>query len=664
MITGSVYGFDKNNQLEPIAWASVYANNGQQTFVAYTGGGGYYQMTVAQGTYNVTGVESGYKSYSENATVTSQSAVTVNFYLEPAGSGPSAVSPIQKFALTEWSLPTSGSVPFGIGTDTMGNVWVTENTANKLARFSPSDNTFTEWSIPTPNSQPHNEFVKLVATSDGSITQIFFTEFAASKIARFDSSTNTLTEWTLPAGSNPAGIYVDENNDVWFAESGRDAIGRLIPSTGQLTEWTLPDASSTPSSPSLKPWSVYVQVVTTPSYSNRFVWFTETLGNKIGRLEVTSNRLTIWDLGSLGLGAYQPNDLTIGIFETLPVAIITNGNNKVSVIGNDTGGNSLYQETTLPTLGAGGMGVTYDPPRNAAWFAENNVGNIANLNTTNVLAGQVLTPTYCTIAPLAGTPSCSSPATMLSTNITNTVNNLPGTSQLVSPVAPTSTVNIYQGPVGGITEYSLPGATSGPTYVFVDSIGNVWFTEAFGNKIGRLTPNINPQITTTVESSYITSISTSTTVSQITTTQVSNYGSSSSTSTTVTINSLISTTPSPFHVTISLSSTDTNGTLKSQFVRGETVLIRILVSNDGATSLANVHILLTIYDSNNVPIFFGISITNLNAGAQQILFLGTPLASTLPTGTFSAQVIVLTDFLASGGSYIPDGSGTVTFSVT
>ena len=398
-----------------------------------------------------------------------------------------AVTPVQKFALTEWSIPTAASGPYGIGNDTNGNVWFTENNTNKFARFDPANNNFTEWTIPTPNSDPHNVFVKLVQTSNGTVTEVFFTEFASSKIARFNTATNTLTEWTLATGSNPAGIYVDENYDVWFAESGRDIIARLIPTTGQLTEWTLPGASTTPGSPSLKPWSVYVQVVTTPAYSNRFVWFTEMLGNSIGRIEVTSNRLTLWNMGSLGFGAYQPNDLTIGTFQTLPAIIFTNGNNKVSVLGNDTGGGSLYQESVLPSLTAGPLGLTYDSKRNAAWFSENNVANIANLNTTNVLAGQLLTPTYCTIAPLTGSPSCASPATMVSNNITSTLSTPAGISNLVSPIT-SSTVSIHQGPLGGVTEYNLPNSTSRPTYVSVDANGNVWFTEnnVTVNRIGRL----------------------------------------------------------------------------------------------------------------------------------------------------------------------------------
>ena len=417
----------------------------------------------------------------------SVAAIPIAATVSPSNLRIDAVSPIQKLGLTEWNVPTAASGVYGVAVDTNGKVWFTENYTNKIARFDPTNNNFTEWTVTTPNSHPHNLFVKLVTTSNGSVTQIFFTEFASSKIARFDTSTNTLTEWALPTGSNPAGIYVDDNNDIWFAESGRDVIGRLRPATGTLTQWTLPGASPSPGSPALKPWSVYVQVVTTPLYSNRFVWFTEMLGNKVGRLEVTSNRLTTWDFGTLGLGNYQPNDLTIGVFQTLPVAIITNGNNRVSVLGNDTGGGSLYQEAVLPTINSGPVGVTYDSPRNAAWFAENNVANIANLNTTNVLAGQLFTPSYCTIAPLTGSPICASTAGMVANNITNTVSKPAGSSNLISPIT-VRTIGIHQGPVAGVTEYGLPNSTSRPTFVSVDSMGNVWFTEnnVTVNRIGRL----------------------------------------------------------------------------------------------------------------------------------------------------------------------------------
>jgi hypothetical protein len=82
-ITGYVLGFDMFDQLQPIAWATVTANNGQYSSVAYSGSGGYYSMFVpAAGNYNVTVVEPGYKPYSSIVNVSPGSASNINFYLE------------------------------------------------------------------------------------------------------------------------------------------------------------------------------------------------------------------------------------------------------------------------------------------------------------------------------------------------------------------------------------------------------------------------------------------------------------------------------------------------------------------------------------------------------------------------------------------------------
>lgn len=81
-ITGAVYGFTWDDQFTPIAWATVNANNGRTTFVAYSSGGGDYQMYVPQGTYNVTVVQPGYVPYSSVVAVSPGSASTINFYLE------------------------------------------------------------------------------------------------------------------------------------------------------------------------------------------------------------------------------------------------------------------------------------------------------------------------------------------------------------------------------------------------------------------------------------------------------------------------------------------------------------------------------------------------------------------------------------------------------
>jgi hypothetical protein len=82
MIRGTVLGFNMYDQLEPVIWATVNANNGHRSFLAYTGSGGFYEMFVPVGTYNVTVIEPGYLGYSSSVVVSDGSTSSINFYLE------------------------------------------------------------------------------------------------------------------------------------------------------------------------------------------------------------------------------------------------------------------------------------------------------------------------------------------------------------------------------------------------------------------------------------------------------------------------------------------------------------------------------------------------------------------------------------------------------
>lgn len=476
---------------------------------------------------------------------------------------------VPKFTLTEWNVSTTRGGPLGIAFDKTGKIWTTENSSNKIASFDPSHNTFTEWTITTPNSQPRNIFVTQVLVAGVNVTQAFFTEYASNKIARFDTSTQNFTEWQLPTGSKPVGIYVDEKANIWFTESGRDLIGRLTPSNNNLTEWSLPGATATPGVPALQPWGINVQVVNSPTGgTNRFVWFTESLNNKIGRLEANSNRLTLWDLGSLSLGVYQPTEITIGTVSGLPVTVFANRNsNRISILGNDTAGGSVYEDALIPTPGAQPEGVAFDTARNAFWFAENNAGAIANLNTTTTFTGQLLPSTYCTIAPAVGSPSCAGPALQVSSTAVVTVTSGgSGTSQTQSPIS-TSSVVVFQGPINGVTEYKLPFLTSRPSSVVLDSGGNVWFTESNQtvNRIGRLSNPIPP---------YAYQISSSPNTNTVNQGQTTTY---------TIIVTLVSGNPAP--VTLSLPNTPS----------GMTAIFTPQASNPSFTST------LTIITTNSTP---------------------------------------------------------------
>ena len=94
-IRGMVIGVDGH----PFDWAIIYASNSQQTFEAFSGMSGVYQMRVPAGTYNVTvsvpvSVQ-GYTANSATVNVTDNSSNTVNFYLQqPVPEFPPTIEPL------------------------------------------------------------------------------------------------------------------------------------------------------------------------------------------------------------------------------------------------------------------------------------------------------------------------------------------------------------------------------------------------------------------------------------------------------------------------------------------------------------------------------------------------------------------------------------------
>src|SRR4051812_29728926 len=54
---------------------------------------------------------------------------------------------------TGFAVPTANSQPYYVTTGSDGNLWFTEQAANKIGRITPSG-TFTEFAIPTAGSSP------------------------------------------------------------------------------------------------------------------------------------------------------------------------------------------------------------------------------------------------------------------------------------------------------------------------------------------------------------------------------------------------------------------------------------------------------------------------------------------------------------------------------
>ena len=146
---------------------------------------------------------------------------------------------------------------------------------NVLGMYSPSTKTYMQWTMPTPASGPWD----LVFDHNG---ELWITEHYVNKIAEFDPTANNgagafLQEVPTPAtNSQPYGITVDANNNIWFTENNSSValIGEYT-TANQLLEYKIRTGSTT----SLTPHMITVA-------PNGNIWWTEGFVGMIGELNI------------------------------------------------------------------------------------------------------------------------------------------------------------------------------------------------------------------------------------------------------------------------------------------------------------------------------------------------------------------------------------------
>jgi streptogramin lyase len=225
-----------------------------------------------------------------------------------AGGGEAAAAKAQKHAkprrhsapalpraFTEFSL--NKSRPGGVALGPDGNIWFTEPRNDKIARITPAGRVRV-FAIPTPERTPTG----ITAGRDGNL---WFTE--TDKIGRI-TPRGKVTEFPLPppapmagegapaqnpfltglVGLDPYGITAGHDGNVWFTEWLGNRVGRITPS-GAITEFRIPTAESRPYG------------ITAGPEGN--LWFVEENGNKVARV-TPSGEITEFPIPTAGSFPY------------------------------------------------------------------------------------------------------------------------------------------------------------------------------------------------------------------------------------------------------------------------------------------------------------------------------------------------------------------------
>jgi streptogramin lyase len=371
-------------------------------------------------------------------------------------------APSTNYTLTEWTVPTASSLPYGMSLDPSGNCcWFLEFSGNNLAHLDPSTGTFQEWAIPTANANPTG----ITTTTFSGQVEVWGTEFNTNKIFLFLPSTSTFSEFPLPtAGSGPEYVSIEPSGTtvrVWFTEALRNANGEInydpsSPGSTTVNEATLPAGAG----------GIANGLYAGPG----FVWFEGAKG--IVKWDRVTQDYTVWPLPTHGTaqGDFIAVDALGQAWYTQGVQDASGSDNYVGVLRGD----NTIKEWQIPTVGADPRLISINPLTQQPWIAENSVhagnGRVAELDSS--AGGNVVGAGPSTSArsgAQVGVPPAALPPSAVSTHVATPTNN-PSVGA----------------PNGQFTEWSI-GSMTQPHDLVVDPSGNIWFLETGANKVGRLT---------------------------------------------------------------------------------------------------------------------------------------------------------------------------------
>jgi streptogramin lyase len=270
---------------------------------------------------------------------------------------------------------------------------------------------------------------------------------AASGCGLADAAPGQILEYPIPLlngvggpQSQPDGIALGPDGNLWFTESAGHAVGRITPG-GSMKQLPI-----TPASP--------VGIV---SDQQRVVWFVAASGS----------------LGWVGAGPATPLPMTVPIpnganGSPRRIAVGPDGNLWFTLFGTDMIGtynpaDGGFAEYPVPTANAQPDGITAGPDGNL-WFTEENGNNIGVMATDGGVHEYAI---HTTAAKAQGITVGPDGALWFAEETPSQIGRMTTS--------------------GALIEYPA-GNGSGPVHVASD--GNVvWFTQTGGNAIGRMAMN-------------------------------------------------------------------------------------------------------------------------------------------------------------------------------
>jgi virginiamycin B lyase len=234
------------------------------------------------------------------------------------GAAPATEVSELKVTIREWDVPTKGAHPHDPAVGADGALWFTEQMVSKIGRLDPKSGAFKEYVLKVEDSGPHG----LVADREGNI---WFTGNFKGYIGKLDPRTGAVTEYKIPdpKGEDPHTAVFDSQGTLWFTLQVANMVGRLDPRSGKIDLKLAPTPNSHPygiaingkgvpifcefatnKMASIDPKTMEIKEYTLPEGArprrmaidlNDRVYFTDFNGGHLGRLELASGAVKMWE---------------------------------------------------------------------------------------------------------------------------------------------------------------------------------------------------------------------------------------------------------------------------------------------------------------------------------------------------------------------------------
>jgi virginiamycin B lyase len=340
---------------------------------------------------------------------------------------------------------TQYALPWAIAAGPDGNLWFTEVNANSVGKVTTSG-VFTYY--PVPSGSPSD----IVAGPDGNL---WLTEPNVNKVAKVTTS-GVFTEYSvITLGSGPGDIAGGPDGNLWVTEQSGNKVARVTVS-GVVTEYPIPTSNSNPGG-----------IVAGPDGR---LWFTERNGNKVAKV-TTSGVFTEYSVPTV---SSSPNGIAAGPDGNLWFTEYS-GNNVAEVT---TSG--VFTEYSIPTAGSHPEGIVAGPG-GKVWFTEGSANKVAEIPTTTAATTTVIASSS---NPSAVAQGVTYTATVAPTPDGGTVAFIDNGTTLSGCGA--VGVNTATGKATCATSYSVVG-----THAIVASYGG---DANFGTSNGSLTQYVNAAV--------------------------------------------------------------------------------------------------------------------------------------------------------------------------